>query len=147
MQVQNLNLLGDISHSIFGGYHHNGDYNDGGLLGNISHSIFGGEHGHGAAAVVAPIGLLQNLADASQYWLVPVGGQEKFKVVGKDLSVTQALSAEKLKAILIPPVPEASEERPWTRKSWNEWNLLEHNGTSHPDRQFSQTYGFEPYLI
>ena len=42
--LQNLGLIGDISCSIFGCRHHDGDGGQGGLSGGVSHSIFGGEH-------------------------------------------------------------------------------------------------------
>ena len=42
--IQELNLLGDISCSIFGCRHHDGDGGRDGLIGNISGSIFGGHH-------------------------------------------------------------------------------------------------------
>ena len=86
---------------------------------------------------------LQNLAAASQWWLIP-DASGVLQIVNVDMTADEAAAKQ---AILIPDVPESSGARPWTQESWNEWNLLEHNGTAHPDRPFSQQYGFEPYLI
>ena len=82
-------------------------------------------------------------ATTNQYYLIP-DATGVYQIVENPLATTVANNAED---ILIPTMPAPSGARPWTQESWNEWNLLEHNGTAHPDRVFSQQYGFEPYLI
>merc|ERR1740138_2024288 len=70
------------------------------------------------------------------FYLTPKEGQ---------LAIVEADAApEASETIEIPTMPEASGARPWTQESWNQWNLLQHNGTRHPDRPFSKKYGFEP---
>ena len=86
---------------------------------------------------------LQNLDTPTQWWLIP-NAQGVLEIVNVDMTTEEG---QEKQAILIPDVPESSGARPWTQESWNQWNLLEHNGTAHPDRPFSKQYGFEPFLM
>ena len=113
------------------------------LLGANGHGIW-----QGAALQELPshnryVKFLQNLDAATQWWLIP-NAEGVLEIVNVDMTTEEG---QEKQAILIPDVPESSGARPWTQTSWNQWNLLEHNGTAHPDRPFSKQFGFEPFLI
>jgi hypothetical protein len=89
-------------------------------------------------------GYLQEMNTANNEWLVK--SPEGVLTIMNDLVLTTE-QAQMLGAISIPDMPEADAARPWTLANWEEWNLLENNGTMHPSRPFSKEYGFEPYLL
>ena len=106
------------------------------LLGANGHGIWQ----HDPAALQQLCGTYLEYACLQElpFYLTPKEGQ---------LAIVEADAApEASETIEIPTMPEASGARPWTQESWNQWNLLQHNGTRHPDRPFSKKYGFEPYL-
>ena len=66
----------------------------------------------------------------TDWWLVKQADGTWVIVNEPVLSATQQAEEN----INIAPMPAPTSERPWTQESWNEWNLLENNGTEHPDR-------------
>ena len=81
-------------------------------------------------------------ADGSVYYLIK-DAQGQFQIVKNPLA--SALTGTD--NVEIPTMPTPSGSRPWTLDAWLQWNLLEHNGTAHPDSVFSKQYGYEPFLI
>ena len=81
-------------------------------------------------------------ADGSVYYLIK-DAQGQFQIV-KDPLASALTGTDNLE---IPTMPAPSGSRPWTLDAWLQWNLLEHNGTAHPDRIFAKQYGYEPFLI
>ena len=111
---------------------------------------FNNLYGHGNTRIGNLIGTagsqqnfgLQQLDTMIPFYLVK-DSANVYHIVQENLTLLQAQEAG---AILIPPMPESDPARPWTQYSWNQWNLLANNGTAHPDRPFSQIFGFEPFL-